>query len=145
MGSIVPLTRRAPLIRGKRITPDDSESREAAQSMRILLWTFALTALAMCGTVVACFANSWAEVWLISSFLLVFTLCKIGLANALFYVMIHYDANREAARAAQAAASKAQRSDPILRPTRRRRILRPRGALRVAATSAKSPRPGGKI
>lgn len=124
------------MIRGKRITPDDAESLEAVRAMRILLWTFAVTALAMCATVVACFANNWAEVWWISSFLLVFTVCKIGLANALFYVMVHYDADRQAARAAQAAALKPARSSPTVR-----RLVRTKGALSIAATSAKSPRP----
>lgn len=138
MGSIVPLTRRAPVIRVKRIAADESESREAARAMRIMLWTFALTALAMCATVVACFSNSWAEVWWICSFLLVFTLCKIGLANALFYVMVHYDADRQAARAAAAKPPPSDR--PHSGAIRRRRAVRARSALRIAASPTKSPR-----
>jgi hypothetical protein len=137
MGSIVPLVRRAPLIRTKRVRPDETESHEATRSMHILLWTFAATALAMCAIVVACFANTWIEVWWISSFLLVFTLCKIGLANALFYGMIHYDKERQATRTKQAMALKPLGTNP----TMRRRIVPARGMLKVATTSAKSPRP----
>jgi hypothetical protein len=123
------------MIRGKRITPDESESREAARSMRVLLWTFALTAIAMCITVVACFASSWTQVMWISAFLLVFTLCKIGLANALFYVMVHYDADR-ARRVVPAPSMDSVRPVAVaLRPGRTRR------ALRSVARSAKPPRP----
>jgi hypothetical protein len=112
------------MIRGKRITPDESESREAAQSMRVLLWTFALTAIAMCITVVACFASSWTQVMWISAFLLVFTLCKIGLANALFYVMVHYDAERSRHAAPAPPRGPTRPIVPTLRPGRTRRTLR---------------------
>jgi len=136
MASIVPLARRVPVIRGKRITPAESESSEAARSMRVLLWTFALTAIAMCATVVVCFASNWSEVLWISSFLLVFALCKIALANALFYVMVHYDADTHAGRTRPAVATKPLRSARALR-----RSGRTGGALRIAAGSSKSPRP----
>ena len=134
MGSIVPLTRRAPVIRTKRVAPKETESREAELAVHILLWTFALTALVLCATVAACFTDSWATFWWVSAFLLVFTLCKIGLAHALFYLMVRFDAQREAARtiALQPAAAK---------PLFRRSVLRADRPLRVAASSGKSPRP----
>jgi hypothetical protein len=134
MGSIVPLTRRAPVIRTPRVRPVESESGEAVRAMHILLWTFALTALVMCATVVACFTDSWATFWWVSSFLLVFTLFKIGLAHALFYVMVRYDVDREAERA---AALEQARAKPLFR----RPVLRPHRVLRVAASSGKTPRP----
>jgi len=99
-----------------------------------MLWTFAITALVMCGAVVACFTSSWSQIWWISSFLLVFTLCKIWLANALFHVMIRYDAARDQARL---EAKLPPRPNPPLR----RRPARPHDVLRVAASATNSPRP----
>ncbi|HLW71873.1 MAG TPA: hypothetical protein VKS22_14760 [Candidatus Binataceae bacterium] len=73
---------------------DIAAEREEAASIKILLWTFALAALAMCVTVVVTLARSWDELLWISAFVLVFAILKIALANALFYVMINYDKDR---------------------------------------------------
>jgi hypothetical protein len=94
VGAILPLTRRPPLIRGKRIAPGDTESAEAIRSLRLLLWSFGLTAIAMCAIVVAMLSRSWHEMLWIAGFLTVFALLKIALANALFYLMVHYDKDR---------------------------------------------------
>jgi hypothetical protein len=69
-------------------------AREEAASIKILLWTFALAAIAMCVTVVVTLARSWNELLWISAFVLVFAILKIALANALFYLMINYDKDR---------------------------------------------------
>jgi nitrate/nitrite transporter NarK len=109
----------------------ESAAREEATSLRILLWTFALAAIAMCLTVVLTLARTWSELLWVSAFVLVFALLKIALANALFYVMIHYD--KEAPRPARDTA--------ILQPPRRasskRRLT---GALSLAP-AAKASRP----
>jgi hypothetical protein len=119
-----------------RERPDPSEAiaaREEAASLRILLWTFALAAIAMCLTVVVTLSRTWTEMLWVSAFVLVFALLKIALANALFYVMINYDKDARPGPA---------RNTAILQPPRRvaggtRRLT---GALSLAATT-KSPRP----
>lgn len=138
MAMIVPLTRRVPMIRGKRVAPPESESREAARSMRVLLWTFALTALAMCTAVVVCFAGDWSQMLWISLFLGVFALCKIALANALFYVMVNYDTAR--------ATGPANPPEPVnpARPPRPVRRVRRTGMLRGARGSGQAARPNSR-
>jgi nitrate/nitrite transporter NarK len=108
-------------------------AREEAASLRILLWTFALAAIAMCLTVVVTLSRTWTEMLWVSAFVLVFALLKIALANALFYVMINYDKD---------ARPVPVRNTAILQPPRRvaggtRRLT---GALSLAAAT-KSPRP----
>jgi len=108
-----------------------AEAREETASIKILLWTFALAAIAMCATVVVTLARSWNEFLWISAFVLVFALLKIALANALFYVMINYDKDRREIPPPPAAALK-----PPPRAIRTTRRLT--GALTLAA-SRKSP------
>jgi len=92
MGSIVRFARPRPVIRQSRRVPVERESVAAQRSLFILIGSFFITALVMCAVVVAMVASTWAEVLIMSAFVLVFALLKIVLANALIYTMLRYDA-----------------------------------------------------
>jgi hypothetical protein len=94
------------MIRGRAAASEEIAAREEAASLKILLWTFALAAIAMCATVVVTEARSWTEFWWISGFVVVFALLKIALANALFYLMVHCDSDARIATAKGAAPLK---------------------------------------
>ncbi|MGH7837796.1 MAG: hypothetical protein ACREQC_08235 [Candidatus Binataceae bacterium] len=135
MGSIVQLSRRPPMIRKPPVVSAEAAARDEAASIKILLWTFALAAIAMCVTVVVTLARSWDELLWISAFVLVFALLKIALANALFYVMINCDKDRREIPLKPASVLKPP--PRVIRGTRRLT-----GTLTLAA-SAKSP--GGRL
>lgn len=123
------------MIRERADASAEITAREERTSLRVLLWTFALSAIAMCVTVVVTLARSWTEFWWISAFVLVFALLKIALANALFYVMINFDKD---------ARPIATRKTTILQPPRRKvgASRRIKGALSLAATT-RPARPRG--
>jgi hypothetical protein len=135
MGSIVQFSRRPPMIRESPEKSEADTARDERASLRVLLWTFALSALAMCVTVVVTLARSWTEFLWISAFVLVFALLKIALANALFYVMINFDKDARTIPA---------RKTTILQPPRRRveGKRRAKGPLSLAA-AARRLRPSG--
>lgn len=105
-------------------------------SLRIMLWTFGLAAIAMCVTVVVTLSRSWTEMLWISSFVIVFALLKIGLANALFVVMVRYDKERPRVAIPRPKTLNYRRP----RPNPRRAGLG--GALSLAAAVKKPARPG---
>ena len=105
MGSIVQLKRRTPVRRDwRKAAPVDPEARQSANSLFILIAAFGVTAIAMSVAVVVVASNTWTDVLVMSAFVFVFALAKIGLANALFYVMIKSDAATEEAIATKAKA-----------------------------------------
>ena len=92
MGSLIQLNRRPIAADRQSALSAPAESNEERRSLRILLWTFALSAIAMCATVVFMLSpHGWRDLLWISSFMLVFALAKIALAQALFYIMVSYD------------------------------------------------------
>jgi hypothetical protein len=97
MGSLVQLSRQRTVRRQSQNSRDDAESRESAKSLLVLVAVFSGTAIAMSVAVIIAASNTWADVTLIASFVLVFALTKIVLANALFYAMTRYDETREKA------------------------------------------------
>jgi len=78
---------------------------------------FSATAIAMSVAVVAAASSTWTDVALISVFILVFALVKIALANALFYAMIRFDKEHEAAEKAKSGAVFRRAAPPIYRRT----------------------------
>jgi hypothetical protein len=136
MGAIVQFRRRTPSIRSSTVSTDITRSSEEMTSLRILLWTFGGAAVAMCATVVITLSRSWTEMLWISSFVLVFALLKIGLANLLFLVMIRYDKDRRTVAGAQSAPVSYRRPRPSLHKSAR--LV---GALRVAGSVKKPARP----
>lgn len=142
--------RRAP-----RTPPLDPEARESAMALAVLVGVMSLTAVAMGVVVVVEASNTWADVMVMSAFVIVFGLTKVALANALFYVMVKSDSKMEAESASKRAAAgmvfrrPAPRSPgralatPIaLHQARRRRIGKPAPA---APGPHKPPRvPGGR-
>jgi hypothetical protein len=116
--------------------PAANTANEETTSLRILLWTFAGAALAMCATVVITLSRSWTEMLWISSFVIVFALLKIGLANALFLVMIRYDKDRRRiVIKSQPASYRRARPKP-------RGSTRSSGALSLAGSVRKPTGPG---
>jgi len=111
MGSLHEFRRKQPMLR-PAAQPNFDTSAEDTTSVRILLWTFAISAIAMCVTVVACFTRSWNDLFWISGFVLIFALAKIGLANWLFVLMMRCD--RDSPPAPEPAS-----------PPRRMRLPRP--------------------
>ena len=95
MGSLVQLKRRYPALPSHNLS-ERAEARESTKSIVVLISVFSATALIMGAAVVAAASSTWADVGLISLFILVFALVKIALANALFYVMIKSDKADEA-------------------------------------------------
>jgi len=92
MGSLIQFKRRSIAGDQQPARTALAESNEERRSLRILLWTFALAAIAMCATVVFMLSpHGWRDLIWISSFMLVFALAKIALAQALFHIMINYD------------------------------------------------------
>ena len=122
MGSIVQLSRRSV----SRQVPDASvaatEAREAKTALLILIGALTVAALAMSAAVIATEANTWNDVRVMSAFVMVFALLKVGLANALFYVMMRADEASEAAAPARARALAILRR-PLARPLGLRKPL----------------------
>jgi hypothetical protein len=94
MGSLVQLSRRRPS-HGRLNFPSEAETRESSNSLFVLVGVFSAAAIAMSVALVVAASSTWADVTLISVFILVFALVKIALANALFYAMIRFDKDRE--------------------------------------------------
>ena len=104
MGSLIQFNRRPGASERQPAPIALAESSEERRSLRILLWTFALSAIAMCATVVFMLSpHGWRDLLWISSFMLVFALAKIALAQALFYIMVNYDDDASGAGDPQAA------------------------------------------
>src|SRR5271155_4098426 len=103
MGSIVQLKRRS-FVRRPQKAPANAESRQAANSLLILISAFGATAIVMSIAVVVVASSTWTDVLVMSAFVFVFALAKIVLADVLFYLMMRSDADVEAAIAAKAAA-----------------------------------------
>jgi hypothetical protein len=116
MGSLVRLRRGRPS-QFRRNLPSDAEARESSKSLFVLVAVFSATAIAMSVAVVVAASSTWADVTLISAFILVFALVKIALANALFYTMIRFDKEHEAAEKAKAGAVFRRAPPPIYRRT----------------------------
>jgi hypothetical protein len=81
-----------------------------------------VAALAMSAAVIATEANTWNDVLVMSAFVMVFALLKVGLANALFYVMMRADEASEAAAPERARALAILRR-PLARPLGLRKPL----------------------
>lgn len=79
-----------------------ARERQEALSVRILLWGFLTTAVVLCAIVATALAKTWLELLIFSGILVIFVLTKIFLANALFYMMMHYDTDGHAAPPAPA-------------------------------------------
>ncbi|HKV54687.1 MAG TPA: hypothetical protein VJN94_08575 [Candidatus Binataceae bacterium] len=118
MGSVSKFERPRPLIRLARKIPPEREPGEALRSLYILVGAFCATAVAMCVVVVAMVSNNWTDIIVMSAFVIVFALLKIGLANALMYVMVRYDTDRERTPVSAGA--------PDGRPTSFRRVPEPK-------------------
>jgi hypothetical protein len=103
MASVIRFARRPPLIRFAPKVSPEGDSREAIRSMYVLIGSFFVTAVAMCIAVVAVVSKNWTDVLIMSAFVLVFAVLKIGLANALMYVMLRFDdaSDTAAARAVE--------------------------------------------
>lgn len=119
MGSIVPLRRRRAVQRSWLKAPADAETRQSATSLLIFVGAFGTTAIVMSVAVVAALSNTWTDVLVMSAFVFVVALAKIGLADALFYVMIRSDSAAEAAMAEKAKAGAVFRR-PLRTPPRPR-------------------------
>jgi hypothetical protein len=104
MGSVIELRRRASTAvetkpRVGAAAREAASARAEATSIRILVWTFGATAVTMCVIATIMLARTWNELLWAVSFLVVFTLAKIALANGLFYIMVNCDTDRRAAPA----------------------------------------------
>src|SRR6266851_2606591 len=137
MGSLIQFNRR-PAAGERQLAPiARAESSEERRSLRILLWTFALSAIAMCATVVFTLSpHGWRDLLWISSFMLVFALAKIALAQALFYIMVNYDDDSSSGADDPHTAHRANLI-PLTRDGQRTpRALARRRSISVAATAA---------
>jgi hypothetical protein len=96
MGSLLQFHGRRPrAVQSQPAADASAESNEERRSLRIMLWTFALSAIAMCATVVFTLSpHGWLDLLWLSSFMVVFALAKIGLSQLLFTIMINYDESR---------------------------------------------------
>jgi hypothetical protein len=146
MGSIVQLKRRG-FVRRPPKAPASVESRQAANSLLILVSAFGATAIVMSIAVVVVASSTWTDVLVMSAFVFVFALAKIVLADVLFYLMMRSDADVEAAIAAKATAGAVFRRpvrippSPGLKPRgTRRHIVRNVGSAKIASISSR-PRP----
>lgn len=90
MGNVIEIRRYLPKDR-LAAAADESRERNEARSVRIALWGFLLTAVGLCAMVALALAKTWTELLIFSGILVIFALTKIFLANALFYMMMHYD------------------------------------------------------
>ncbi len=136
MGSLIQFNRR-PAAGERQLAPiARAESSEERRSLRILLWTFALSAIAMCATVVFTLSpHGWRDLLWISSFMLVFALAKIALAQALFYIMVNYDDDSSANP--DPGIGERAKLIPLTRDGKRTpRALARRRSISVAATAA---------
>ncbi len=136
MGSLIQFNRR-PAAGERQLAPiARAESSEERRSLRILLWTFALSAIAMCATVVFTLSpHGWRDLLWISSFMLVFALAKIALAQALFYIMVNYDDDSSASP--DPGIGERAKLRPLTRDGKRTpRALARRRSISVAATAA---------
>jgi len=138
MASIVKFARPRPVIRhpGPKVALEH-ESREARRSLFILIGSFFITATVMCAAVVAMVSSTWTDVLIMSAFVLVFALLKIGLANALIYAMLRYDATMADAPLRDLGVADHPRFKPTRpRPATRRRSEPGRtGQLHVAISN----------
>jgi hypothetical protein len=136
MGSLIQFNRR-PIAADRQPAPSaPAESNEERRSLRILLWTFALSAIAMCATVVFMLSpHGWRDLLWISSFMLVFALAKIALAQALFYIMVSYDDDSPANRG-PGIAERAKLIPLTRDSTRTPGALAGKRAIAAAATAA---------
>jgi hypothetical protein len=91
MGSIIRFAHPRPQIRLPGKPSTERESREANRALFILIGSFFGTALLMCVVVVVMVSKTWADLVMISTFVFVFALLKVGLANALIYAMVRFD------------------------------------------------------
>jgi hypothetical protein len=144
MASIIKFARPRPVIRQPRAKiAAEQESREARRSLFILIGSFFITATVMCAVVVAIVCSTWTDVLMMSAFVLVFALLKIGLANALIYTMLRYDAATPEVPARAGGIGRHQQFGPIRQPppvNERRAMARKTTKLRLATGSAQ-PRP----
>jgi membrane protein YdbS with pleckstrin-like domain len=145
MGSIVKFARPRPLLRRPPIkTSAEQEWREARRSLFILTGSFFVTATVICAVVVAMVSSTWTDVLIMSAFVLVFALLKIGLANALIYTMLRYDAEATNVPVQTGAVRSDRRFAPIRQAPvakgRRSRVLKI-SKLRAASTQPGSPAP----
>ncbi len=100
MGSLIQFRGRQPKpAEPMPMTASQVESLEERKSLKILVWTFAFAAIAMCATVVFSLSpHGWLDlIWLVS-FMIVFVLAKIGLAQVAFMIMMAADDESEARR-----------------------------------------------
>ena len=91
MGSIIRFAHPRPQIRLPGKPSAERESREADRALFILIGSFFGTALLMCAVVIVIVSKTWADLVMISAFVFVFALLKVGLANALIYAMVRFD------------------------------------------------------
>lgn len=129
MGSIVQLSRRSVSRQVPAASVEEREAREAKTALLILIGALTVAAIAMSAAVIATEANTWDDVMVMTAFVMVFALLKVGLANALFYVMMRADAASEAAAPARARALAILRR-PVPRP-----LIWRRAAMRKPARS----------
>ncbi len=126
MGSLIQLRGRQPKPAEPRPTSaTEIESLEERKSLKILVWTFAFAAIAMCATVVFSLSpHGWLDlIWLVS-FMIVFVLAKIGLAQVAFMIMIAADDESEAQRKKAAADAQSAKLIPLNPESRRtKRVL----------------------
>jgi len=122
MGSLIQFRGRQPKpAEPTPMTATQVESLEERKSLKILVWTFALAAIAMCATVVFSLSpHGWLDlIWLVS-FMIVFVLAKIGLAQVAFMIMMAADDESEARRTgATPQGAKLIRLNPESRRTKR--------------------------
>jgi len=133
MGSLIQFRGRQPKpVEPTPITATQAESLEERKSLKILVWTFAFAAIAMCATVVFSLSpHGWLDlIWLVS-FMVVFVLAKIGLAQVAFMIMMAADDESEARRNDQAGAAPNAKLIPLNPEIRRTK--------RVLTGSASSP------
>lgn len=90
MGDLIEIRRYLPKER-LAAAADEARERAEARSVKILLWGFLIGAIGLCAIVAVVLSKSWTELFIFSGILVIFALTKIFLANALFYIMLHYD------------------------------------------------------
>ena len=99
-----------------------------------MVWTFALAAIAMCATVVFTLSpHGWRDLIWIVSFMAVFALAKIGLAQLLLMIMINSD---------DAALARTHKGPGVAQPAKLIPLNRDRKrAKRMLSGTATTPHP----
>jgi hypothetical protein len=142
MGSIIRFAHPRPQIRLPGKPSTERESREAYRALFILIGSFFGTALVMCAVVVAMVSKTWTDLLMISAFVFVFALLKVGLANALIYAMVRFDSSYAGPPTRDRTIGRSRSSTYKQPPKNRRTTLLRNDKLRVVPGQRRPEVPG---